>query len=101
MEDRRKNIDTCDKLGVALVKELCPICCKEMDGPIIMNQRLSRVQKEKVEKQMEGNQNAKEIIYKIVSQINIFKSHLHKLEDDLSTEVLHVINTSFMTELSQ
>ena len=49
MEDRRKNIDTCDKLGVALVKELCPICCKEMDGPIIMNQRLSRVQKEKVE----------------------------------------------------
>ena len=59
------------------------------------------VQKEKVEKQMEGNQNAKEIIYKIVSQINIFKSHLHKLEDDLSTEVLHVINTSFMTELSQ
>lgn len=59
------------------------------------------VQKEKVEKQMEGNQNAKEIIYKIVSQINIFKSHLHKLEDDLSTEVLHAINTSFMTELSQ
>lgn len=22
--------------GLALVKELCPICCKEMDGPIIM-----------------------------------------------------------------
>lgn len=37
------------KLGVALTKELCPICCKEMDGPIIMNKRLSKPQKEKVE----------------------------------------------------
>lgn len=26
---------------VALVKELCPICLKEMDGPIIMNQMLN------------------------------------------------------------
>lgn len=37
------------KLGVALTKELCPICCKEMNGPIIMNKRLSKPQKEKVE----------------------------------------------------
>ena len=37
------------ELGVALVKELCPICCKEMDGPIVMNKRLSKFQREKVE----------------------------------------------------
>jgi hypothetical protein len=28
-------------LGVALVKEACPICGKEQDGPIIMNTRLT------------------------------------------------------------
>lgn len=38
-----------NKLGVALVKELCPICCKEMDGPIIMNKRLTNPQKKEVE----------------------------------------------------
>ena len=38
-----------DKLGVALVKELCPICCKEMNGPIIINKILTKPQKEKVE----------------------------------------------------
>ena len=37
------------KLGVALTKELCPICCKEMNGPIIMNKRLTKPQKQKVE----------------------------------------------------
>ena len=26
---------------VALVKELCPVCCKEIDGPIIMNKMLT------------------------------------------------------------
>lgn len=26
---------------VALVKEICPACCKEMDGPIIMNSLLT------------------------------------------------------------
>lgn len=30
-----------NNLGVALVKELCPICCKEIDGPIIMNRVLT------------------------------------------------------------
>ena len=28
-------------LEVALVKELCPVCCKEIDGPIIMNKILT------------------------------------------------------------
>lgn len=27
-----------DVLGVALVKELCPVCLKEFDGPIILNE---------------------------------------------------------------
>lgn len=36
-------------LGVALVKELCPVCGKEMDGSIIMNKRLTKPQKQKVE----------------------------------------------------
>lgn len=30
-----------NKLGVALVKELCPSCCTEMDGPIVMNKMLT------------------------------------------------------------
>lgn len=38
-----------DNLGVALVKELCPVCGKEIDGPIIMNKRLTKPQKQKVE----------------------------------------------------
>ena len=36
-------------IGVALVKELCPVCGKPMDGPIIMNKRLTKPQKKKVE----------------------------------------------------
>lgn len=38
-----------NNLGVALVKELCPICCKEMNSLIVMNKRLTKPQKEKVE----------------------------------------------------
>ena len=34
-------MSTKNNLGVALVKELCPICCKEIDGPIIMNRVLT------------------------------------------------------------
>ena len=30
-----------NNLEVSLVKELCPICCKEIDGPIIMNSILT------------------------------------------------------------
>lgn len=30
-----------NNLEVSLVKELCPVCCKEMDGPIIMNKILT------------------------------------------------------------
>ena len=31
-----------NNLEVSLVKELCPVCCKEMDGPIIMNKILTK-----------------------------------------------------------
>ena len=37
------------KIGVALTKELCPICAKEIEGPIIMNTRLTESDAEKVE----------------------------------------------------
>lgn len=37
-----------DTLGIALVKELCPICGKEMDGPIIMNQILTKENAENI-----------------------------------------------------
>lgn len=30
-----------NNLEVSLVKELCPVCCKEIDGPIIMNSILT------------------------------------------------------------
>lgn len=30
-----------NNLEVSLVKELCPVCCKEMDGPIIINSILT------------------------------------------------------------
>ena len=36
-------------LGVALVKEACRVCGKLMDGPIIMNTRLSKPMAQKVE----------------------------------------------------
>lgn len=39
-----------NKLGVALVKKACRICGKSMDGPIIMNSRLSVAMAQKVEK---------------------------------------------------
>ena len=38
------------KLGVALVKEACMLCGKIVDGPIIMNTRLSEKNAEEVEK---------------------------------------------------
>lgn len=37
-----------NNLGVALVKELCPVCGKEMDGPIIMNKFLTEKNAEEV-----------------------------------------------------
>ena len=36
-------------IGVALVKELCPVCGKPMDGPIVINKILTKSQKKKVE----------------------------------------------------
>jgi hypothetical protein len=39
-----------NKLGIAMVKELCPICAKtEMDGGIVMNKRFSEPMAKKVE----------------------------------------------------
>lgn len=37
------------KLGVALVHELCPVCAKEMDGSIFINQKLSEKEAKKVD----------------------------------------------------
>lgn len=37
------------KIGVALVHELCPVCTKEMDGSIFINQKLSEKEAKKVE----------------------------------------------------
>ena len=37
-----------NNLEVSLVKELCPVCCKEMDGPIIMNNILTEKYAKKV-----------------------------------------------------
>lgn len=36
-------------LGIALVKELCPICGKEMSGPIVMNSILTEKHAKEVE----------------------------------------------------
>lgn len=41
------------KIGVALVHELCPVCTKEMDGSIFINQKLSEKEAKKV-KDMHG-----------------------------------------------
>jgi len=38
------------KIGVALVHELCPVCAKEMDGSIFINQKLSEKEAKNVEK---------------------------------------------------
>ena len=35
-------------LGVALIKELCPVCGKEIDGPIILNSILTENEAKKV-----------------------------------------------------
>lgn len=37
-------------VGVACVKELCPVCLKEIDGPVILNRILTEKAKEEVEK---------------------------------------------------
>lgn len=37
------------KIGVALVHELCPVCTKEMDGSVFINQKLSEKEAKKVE----------------------------------------------------
>ena len=37
-----------NNLEVSLVKELCPVCCKEMDGPIVLNSILTENEAKKV-----------------------------------------------------
>ena len=37
-----------NNLEVSLVKELCPVCCKEMDGPIVLNSTLTENEAKKV-----------------------------------------------------
>lgn len=39
-----------EDFGLALAKELCPICAKEIDGPIIMGKVLSKKNAQKVNK---------------------------------------------------
>lgn len=42
-----------DKIGVALCKEACPLCGKEEDGPIILNEKLTKPAADKV-KELHG-----------------------------------------------
>jgi hypothetical protein len=42
-----------DKFAVALTKEACPICAKTVDGPIVMNTRLTPGEARKV-KELQG-----------------------------------------------
>lgn len=42
-----------ETLGVALTKEACPICAKTVDGPIVMNTRLTKGEAKKV-KELHG-----------------------------------------------
>lgn len=37
-----------DRLGVALVKEVCPLCAATEDGPIILSTRLTKGESDKV-----------------------------------------------------
>ena len=43
-----KNAVKMNNLEVSLVKELCPVCCKEMDGPIVLNSILTENEAKKV-----------------------------------------------------
>lgn len=37
-----------DTVGIACAKELCPICCKEIDGPILIGNRFSKKRAEQI-----------------------------------------------------
>lgn len=39
-----------DKVGVALAKEACPICCRPMDGPILIGKKVGKKYAENVNK---------------------------------------------------
>ena len=42
-----------DVVGVAHVKYVCPVCCKESDSALVLNQRLTKRAKEEVERMHE------------------------------------------------
>jgi hypothetical protein len=44
-----------NKLTVALIKELCPVCTKEVDGTIVMNKILTESEAKKVEAMHDQN----------------------------------------------
>ena len=60
------------------------------------------MQKGKVEMQVKGKRNAKEIIYKINKQIELFKTQLKKLEIELTANIEpHFNTTELMSDFSQ
>ena len=60
------------------------------------------MQKGKVEMQVKGKRNAKEIIYKINKQIELFRTQLKKLEIELTANIGPHFNTSeLMSDFSQ
>ena len=60
------------------------------------------MQKGKVEMQVKGKRNAKEIIYKINTQIELFKTQLKKLEIELTANIEpHFNTTELMSDFSQ
>ena len=76
---------------VALVKELCPVCCKEIDGPIIMNKMLTEEAAKKI-KELNGKvvgfadhcceecaEHKDEVVYFV--SIDAEKSSSNKLEE--------------------
>ena len=44
----KNTVKMSNNLEVSLVKELCPVCCKEMDGPIVLNSILTENEAKKV-----------------------------------------------------
>ena len=60
-------------LGVALVKELCPVCGKEIDGPIILNSILIENEAKKV----------KDLHNKVIGFVNHCCEECSKYKDEV------------------
>lgn len=39
-----------DEVGIALVKEVCPICCKPIDGPIVIGKQFNKKRAKEINK---------------------------------------------------